>query len=67
MVRAENERAEQTRMGVFVIEGQPVFTRVCAHAIPYTIIDFRHQVAFLDIQHFVKAIWDMESESGFSL
>ena len=49
-------------MRMFVIERQSVCPGIRTHVVPYSIIDLRHQVALLDVQHFVETIRDMKPE-----
>ena len=63
VVVAQDHRAQQSRVGVFVIESEPVLSGIRAHAIADAVVDVRHQVALLDIQHFVKAVRDMKTEA----
>ena len=67
MVVTQDDRAEQSLVRMFVIERQPVCTCVLAHTVTDAIVDLRHQMAFLDVQHLVKAVRDMKTQTGLGL
>ena len=63
MVITQNKCTHLSLMRVLIVECEFVRTCVLAHTIPYLIIDIRHEVAFLDVQHFVEAVRNMKPES----
>ena len=63
MVIAQDERAYLSLMGMLIIEGESVGTGILAYAIPDAIIDVRHEMTLVDIQHFVETVGDMKTES----
>ena len=65
VVVPQDQRPQQSLVGVLVVETQAVYTCILAHAVPYSIIDIRHQVTLLYVQHFVERPRDMESDAGF--
>ena len=63
MVVSQNQRSQQPLVRMFVIESQPVLAGVGAYGVTDTVVDIRHEVTFLDVQHLVKRPRYMEAET----
>ena len=50
-------------MRVLIIKGDTQLPRVLAYAVAYAVVNLRHEVAFGDVQHLVKAIGNMEPQT----
>ena len=63
VVVSENERPQQSLVRMFVIKGQPVLACVGTNGIADPVVDIRHEMAFLDVQHLVEGSRDVEPET----
>ena len=51
-------------MATFVVECEPERLCLLVDKMPDAVVDFGHEVAGVDMQHLVKAVGNMESQSG---
>ena len=67
VVVAEDECAEQSFVGVLVVETEAVFNGILPYGIADAVVDLRHEVAGLYVQHFVERTGDMKSNTIYHL
>ena len=63
VVAAEDNRTKESAMRLLVVKRQPVRLGVVSYEVADTVVECRHQMTFLDIQHLVEATRDMKTDA----
>ena len=63
MVAAEDNRTKESAMRFFVVKRESMRLCIVSDEIADTIVECRHQMTFLDIQHFVETAGDMKTNA----
>ena len=66
VVVSNHHIAQLSFVASLVVERDIVRYGIVSNGVAYLVLDIGHEMTFVYLQHFVEAIWNMESEGGFT-